>query len=141
MAYHEAFWVVIGTAAPVITLAATVGYHQLSSQPAPKHVTWFDTSRAAIGYLALGGCVLLQVAALTDALNSLGDARDLGSLQVAKNLVVCGLGLLFLGVIPNMTLWSSRRPKQRKPGRRDSDSDEQPEREHGETGQPERDLG
>ena len=94
VAYHESYWVVVGTAAPVIALAATVTYSQgfaLVSGP-DRRVRVFGW----VAHVSQGICVLVQVVALAHALTSLTKNSDNGLNPAAVELYI-GLFLLLLG--------------------------------------------
>ena len=80
--YHEAFWVVIGTAAPVIILAASVAASQLLGETAFRDDIVVLPRRlrlAAANSLALGFCWWFEITALIFALISLRGDHDWGN--------------------------------------------------------------
>lgn len=89
MAYHEAFWVVVGTAAPVLALTssvATAGVMEIGEvlprrRPAPQERSMDETrqtviSAAKVAYLVAAGGFFLDLAVLILALISLGRDAD-----------------------------------------------------------------
>jgi hypothetical protein len=99
--YHEAFWIVAGTAAPVIALAAVVAYGQLAdvwpgeddADPAAKQVLTGASIALVLSFLTQG-------AVLGTALLSLAAYRDKwGVPGVAFWLIGAGIFLLWIGAL------------------------------------------
>jgi hypothetical protein len=102
MSYHEAYWVAIAAAAPVIALANTVAITDAVS-------TWLDTRREDhilllrvtffyIIFISVANFVG-QTAALTVALASLRQERDIRTPLFAEDAVYFGLVFVLLIVI------------------------------------------
>jgi hypothetical protein len=102
--YHEAFWVVVGTAAPVITLAAIVASGQLHL-PETHYVERVVVRTTVVASGILGLCCGTQIVALGEALNSLAHERDTTSLVGPATVIIVGLLLLLA-----TTLWSAFTP-------------------------------
>lgn len=119
MAYYESFWVVVGTAAPVIALAAVVsstdaggesyGLNELvtntahslrhSAEPDPVKVSELKTAQTIARVLSWGfllqlGNVFLQGAALTLSLSCLAVHRNV--IPPYFGIVAVSLGMLLL---------------------------------------------
>jgi hypothetical protein len=103
--YHEEYWVVIGTAAPVIALAAVVALNQanvgleriIRNQPQEE-----VAEKVPIGYwpslfyfMALLLCVLSQLVAFVLSLLTLARKNETGNTVVAAG-VLAGGGLFLL---------------------------------------------
>ena len=85
--YHEAFWVVAGTAAPVVALAAVVAVGPT-----------YDMSTALLGKVAfalISIATLAELAVLSASLISVSVGRDVLSPVVTAVLAVGGFLLLF----------------------------------------------
>src|SRR6516162_1398940 len=98
VAYHKDFWVVVGTAAPVIALAAVVALNQLPIREPPGQQT--SMRAAVVGFSALClfyACLLLQVLSLYRALGSLAHEHDESSLKSATIVSISGIALLAVG--------------------------------------------
>lgn len=107
MAYHEAYWVAIATAAPVIALANTVSItdaanvwlnaktRRRNSVPSALYVT-------VISYSVIN--TVLQLGALIQALLSLLKGKDYWDATLALLSVVSGLVLVFLTVMASVRL-------------------------------------
>jgi hypothetical protein len=112
VSYHEAFWIVVGTGAPVVALAAVValpdtsGMHeeliQISDKlKSPMLPTWAIASKsiryiaAAIRWGAIGD-VILQAGLLTISLMALAYERDIMPPWAAIVLIVVGILILAL---------------------------------------------
>jgi hypothetical protein len=109
MAYHADYWVLVGTAAPVITLAAiaTLGPAALglSAQqqagtyagrlrPNPKHLLgWYGAA-----YLTAIVNIVIQINVMSEALTSLALGRDFQRAGDASDMVITGFWLLVAGV-------------------------------------------
>jgi hypothetical protein len=105
VAYHEAFWVVIGTAAPVVALAAVVAEGQVMRAVLDITTREDGTLRtrlssagivvlAGVGFLVL--CVFLQIAGFLDAVRSLAMERDSASTWRGILEITTGIFLLLL---------------------------------------------
>ena len=112
MSYHESYWVVVATAAPVIALAATVALpeayrtqdqmrdarRRFANQQEP-HPALLAARRKADGLsLLLLGCVYSQVFVLGYSLVSLAIRRDLFTPLVAISGPLGGILLIALVV-------------------------------------------
>ena len=100
--YHETFWVVAGTTAPVIALAAVVAYGQLAEVWPGKDDDEPATEKVLIvASLALVISFLTQGAVLGTALLSIADHRDRwGVPGLPFWLIGAGVLLLWIGALP-----------------------------------------
>jgi len=102
MAYHEAFWVVAGTGAPVIALAALVVLNQIIGLMARHKITGAeippDRHRSLVTcYWLIGAAVAIQIWVLTVALESLAAERDRFPLFAPGSAMIAGFLLLTVG--------------------------------------------
>ena len=104
MAYHEAYWVAIATAAPVIALANTVAITdalsvRFEAKVLPPARYW---GQAYLTIFIISICsFLVQGLALADALRSLFAGKDEGHGSLITVFVTSGLLAVFA------TVWSS----------------------------------
>jgi hydrogenase/urease accessory protein HupE len=101
--YHEAFWVVVGTAAPVIILAAIVAVGQLNlgraaSTRSRKRFAASDRL-SFVEFSIFGFAFAIQGLPLGDALASLAAEQDKASLNLAVYCLTSSFVLLFLGTL------------------------------------------
>jgi hypothetical protein len=99
VAYHETFWVVIGTAAPVIALAGTVTFFQAPGALSDAGLVRGDAGRTAIhaawlAFIASVACISLEVGALWAALSSIAARADAAGVTVIQYVTVGGFVLL-----------------------------------------------
>lgn len=137
MSFHESFWVTVGTAAPIIALAAIVslpdvfqaGQHRFSALlPTIRHVRhvpltkntemrWLELVDMASGQTRLLrranviglGNGIPQLIALWMALRSLADGRNVVSPNIAVIIPPVGIFLPLLGTIMTLRVRSSSR--------------------------------
>jgi len=102
---HESFWVVVGTAAPVIALAAIVAFTDIArvaGEVADKFSDWDPKTRDSarrqliLGYLVGLINVVMQAAAVILALLSLAASHDQVPLIVLE--ITTSLGIILLAV-------------------------------------------
>jgi hypothetical protein len=99
VAYNETFWVVVGTAAPVIGLGAVLGVYQSASLGA--HALRSGSKRRElqamfIGYM-LAACLASELIAFYFAIDSLAVQRDNAPISLVEYLTAGGFALLVLG--------------------------------------------
>jgi len=99
MEYHEALWVVIGTAAPVIALAAVVALGQFSLSPEKKRVTIGYGLVTIAAYLMLGASFLLAIAVFTFALDGLSNKADVWNRSTVGIMAIWSISLLFIATM------------------------------------------
>ena len=114
MAYHEAFWVVVGAAAPVIALAGIVSMSDMMNQvfewsrytrDRPRRAVRELTERSALGMLTKFSIITqatnlaLQALALLFALLSLAAAANMIPPWIAIVTEVLGLTRLAIGAV------------------------------------------
>jgi hypothetical protein len=97
--YHEAFWVVVGTAAPVITLAAIVATGHLRF-PEGDYVERVVLRPTLVKAVMLAACMGAQVTVLAVTLQSLRQERDTNLIGATVAII---LGLLLLAVEASWT--------------------------------------
>ena len=96
MAYQKDFWVVAGTAAPVIALAAIISYYQSVQVFQPK-LKLGRRVVAVIGGLASCSCLAFEISVFLFALLSLANGGDIFGLGGIIWLAVGGFALLLVG--------------------------------------------
>jgi hypothetical protein len=92
MSFHESFWVVVGTAAPIIALAAVVSTSDAIAIKWRKHSTWHTFPM--IPYYLGQMNVCLQFIVLLASLESLAQAKNAAPPSVAAWIAALGLPLL-----------------------------------------------
>ena len=100
MAYHADFWIVVGTASPVIILAAVVSASDSMTINGPrsgKHPHRRDYARPLYYHNAF--IVLLQALGLLAALSSLANERDAYSLTWVTFFELVSVCLLLMGAV------------------------------------------
>jgi hypothetical protein len=121
VAYHKDFWVVVGTAAPVIALAAVVALNQVPNRPPPGQPRNMPASVAAlIAISALYACLILQAVSLSRALDSLAHERDQANLKSATTATISGIALLGVGGVSTAAAQEFRRIARRRAAERQS---------------------
>jgi hypothetical protein len=116
VAYHETFWVVAGTAAPVIALAAVVTVSSTSRAvaEAAENFDGWATLRATAGpiiaYVAAGIDIVWMANLLGESLGSLGAGTDSTSIGSAIFSAEAGLFLLLFAAVAPIAgrMFSSR---------------------------------
>ncbi len=105
VAYHEAFWVVVGTAAPVIALASAVVYNRAPAVMADatkrRRETGHDAGVARFAFavgMMVSGCLVSQVVAFGAALLCLARETDISSPVTIGVVQLGGFVLLLLPV-------------------------------------------
>jgi len=118
MAYHEQLWIIVGTAAPVISLAAIVAGNQTNEMMS----RWREiaASRTARGYpragaghaasLALWITVLTQAAMFFVAMLSLANKQD--ELGVTLTVVITGSGIVLNAAAAISVWWGNEFPSR-----------------------------
>jgi hypothetical protein len=123
--YHETFWVVTGSAAPVIMLAAIVAFGQLQT-PDVDGVPRAVVTTISVGAAILSSCFVTQFLALSRALDSLSQERDTARLGEEKRLIVLGLFLLlaasFWAVSLSPMIFGGKRSREAKQSKSDAAS-------------------
>jgi hypothetical protein len=114
MAYHEAFWAVVGAAAPVIALASIVSVSDMMNhafewsryrRDRPRRAVRELTERSALGMLTKFSIItqatnlVLQALALLFALLSLAAAVNMIPRWIAIVIEVIGLPRLAIGAL------------------------------------------
>ena len=138
MSYHEAFWLVTGTAAPVIALAAVVAlpdasafsdtawqltmrvptYEPSSEQGKLKFEDivpeWQRLLLSLISQVGSFGNVVLQAALLAVSLSALATGRDLIPVWLPIVAAVTGILLLTLTALTGLSIRRAERVARRK---------------------------
>lgn len=104
--YHEAFWITMGTAAPVIILAAIVVFGEASEIISEDETFWFGILAAVL----IAACVSVQGLALSTALESLSHYNDASFAWAMKELWV---GLVLLAAATVLTSYGKKILKRR----------------------------
>ena len=125
MAYHADYWVLVGTAAPVITLAAIAALGPAAwGLPIRQQAgTYFEKVRSnqkrfvswnGAAYLTATVNIVMQINVMSEALTSLALGRDFQHAGDASDLVITGFWLLVAGVSFSIAARESEREKREK---------------------------
>lgn len=129
---------VVGTAAPVIALAAVVALNQLPIREPPGQRTSLRAD--AVGFFAICvfvACVFLQGVSLYHALGSLAHERDEASLNSATITSISGIALLAVGgLVADAARVIRREAKLHNPGAGLSDQNTMPDRSNSDPEEP-----
>ena len=102
--YHETFWVVAGTAAPIIALAAVVSIGQvpkevLKAAPLKTPAARWKFAAWLVTYACNAADLLLMLSVLRDSLNSLARHADVTSLAGTITKINDGRVLLMVAAV------------------------------------------
>jgi hypothetical protein len=114
--YHEGFWVVIGTAAPVFLLASVVAAGPLKRDRSSGSLSRRNLPITALAFC--GGSINLSV--LTVALQSLAEEHDTANKSLVTYALALSIFLLALGVEGVVT------PKKSESGSRQTEQPAKP---------------
>jgi LytS/YehU family sensor histidine kinase len=126
MAFHESFWVTVGTAAPIIALASVVSIADLmgardrvspnlSSSSSVQGDDWLDSELIRAGRLLIWAYLVgvvngaLQMVTLSIALQSLADGSNVVSTIVPRIIVPLGIFLLLVSTSMTVSLRTIQR--------------------------------
>jgi hypothetical protein len=126
VSFHESFWVTVGVAAPVVALASVVSIADLMGArdqvsrslrtPSPAlDSDWLDSEFIRAGRLAIGAYLVgiingaLQMVALSLALQSLADGRNVVPTTVPQVMAPLGIFLLLVSISMTASLRTIQR--------------------------------
>jgi hypothetical protein len=126
VSFHESFWVTIGAAAPVITLASVVSIadlmgardrvsRNLSTTSSALDSDWLDSEFIRAGRLVIGAYLVgiingaLQMVAMSMALQSLADGDNVVPTIVPRITVPLGIFLLLVSISMTVSLRTIQR--------------------------------
>lgn len=115
MAYHEQFWVVAGTAAPVLALTAVVAIRGWLSRAWRVINEGGLFSTAVLVYALAAGQFAAEFWVFTDALNSLGEGHDVASPARMTIFLQAALGLLVAQVVAEAVMRAGRGGTRHQP--------------------------